>query len=74
MCVVRYSVCQPELPSKEANLKGQYCNTTPLLLAVWIQARLVTSCLHNVGALKGGKTCSEYFHILQQRAKAPGML
>jgi len=53
---------------------GKYCNITPLLLAAQFPARLVTSCLQNVGALKGDKTCSESFLVLEQREKAPSML
>jgi hypothetical protein len=33
-----------------------YCNRTTLLLAAWLPARLVTSCLQNAHALKRDKT------------------
>jgi len=45
-------------------VKGQYCNITPLFLAPYFPARLVTSFIQNVGALKGVKTYSETFFVL----------
>ena len=47
------------METEEPTDENEYCNITPLLLAAWLPARLVTPCFQNVRATKRDMTAGK---------------